>query len=171
MEMDCASRRGSHEVCYELSMCSGVQSTVFGRFALLPIQYSSCIAHSFDHNWDTLLNGSFCPQYFWLWTNIHLRLLKILPWYFSKWNFRSSKIQNLVITYSPILTYFFLFHLFLLVFITVTSINHFSPLSIDLHVSWINPGRFGVALTFRCSRLSATLMPWSTWISDSSSNS
>ena len=61
-------------------------------------------------------------------------------------------------TYSPYVSYFFLFPLFLLVCIALTVINPFSACFIDLSVGRINPGTFGAALTTRWAARSEASM-------------
>jgi len=100
-----------------------------------------------------------------------MRLLTILPWYISKSNSRSCIIKNLVKTYQHILSYFFLFHLFLLVSIALTINNHISVLFFHIWVGRINPGTFSVALTSRCLGHLWSSMPWSSSIAYSLSAS
>jgi len=59
-----------------------------------------------------------------------MRLLNILPWYFSRWNGWSNNIKNLVKIHWRILSYLFHFSWFLLVSNVLTVINTFDALSL-----------------------------------------
>ena len=76
-------------------------------------------------------------------------------------------IWNLVKTCWPVLSYFFLFLLILLLSIAVPIINPISASYIDLHVSRINLGKCGAALISRCSGISGPSMTWSSCECDS----
>lgn len=83
-----------------------------------------------------------------------MRQLNVLPWYLFKWNSWSNHIKILVKIHWCIESYILLFLLFLLVCIELTIINTIWAFIFDLHIGRINPGTFGEALTFRCSRVS-----------------
>jgi len=74
--------------------------------------------------------------------------------------------MNLVIIHWHILSYFFLILLFLLVSIILTVIIVFSAFFFDCQISQMNPGTFGAALTFRCSRVSESSLLLSSSIFD-----
>jgi len=98
-------------------------------------------------------------------------VVNILPSYYSKWNSRSSNTKNLLKTYCPILSYFFLFPLILHVSVALTITNTFPVFFFDLRVSPINPGTFGAAHTSCCSGHSRSSKQLSSSTSDSLSAS
>ena len=95
----------------------------------------------------------------------------MLPLFISKSNSRSNYIMNLVIIHWRILSYFFLIPLVLLISIILTVINAFSTFFFVCCIGRINPGTFGAALTFHCSGVSESTLPFSSSISDSLSAS
>jgi len=100
-----------------------------------------------------------------------MQLLKILQWYFSKWNSRSNYILNSVIIRCCILSYFFLIPCILLISIILTVNKAFSAISCDCHIRGIDQGTFVAGLTFWCTRVSEFYLSLSSSISDSLSAS
>jgi len=96
-----------------------------------------------------------------------MRLPSILPSYFSKWNSRSNNNKNLEEIHWHILSYCFLFPLFLLVSCVWTIINTISAFVCDHHVGPNNPGTFGAELTSLSCGVSRSSMPLSSVMSDS----
>jgi len=125
---------------------------------------------SFYQNLYMLLNAAFHTLYFCLPTTIHIHLLTILPYYFSKTTPRSSNIKNLGKTYQCILSYMILSPLFHLFCVALTFFDPFPVCSFDLCVGRVKPGWSSVALTSCCSGLSDSLMPLPSTISNSSSS-
>jgi len=115
------------------------------------------------------LNLAFCPLQIGVSTYIHMRWLIILPDNFSRWKYQSLNIKNLVKTYGPLLSYFFLYRLFLLISILLTIIIPFAVFFWDVHVSWINLGTFGGAHKSWGDGLFRSKMPGSSSTSDLSS--
>jgi len=126
---------------------------------------------SFYQKLCIMLNDTFCLLCFCLSSNIQTSLVNILPSYYSKWNSWSSNMKNLLKTYYPILSYFFLFPLILLLSVALTVTNTFSVFFFDVCVGRIKPGTFGAAHTFRCPGHSGFLKQLSSSRSDSLSPS
>jgi hypothetical protein len=55
MAIDCASRRGPQEACYELRVCACARSAVYSRFALLPMLHST--NHSVIKLYPTMISS------------------------------------------------------------------------------------------------------------------
>jgi len=152
---------------------SGAIRTDFAKGPMVKLGPVLFLQWSLSLYWNLYisLNCAFYQLYYSLWTNIYMRLLIILPSYFSKWNSRSSNILIQARNHPLILSYFYLFPSFLLVSIVLTVTITLSACFFDLRDGRISLGTFGASLTSHCAGVSRSLMPLSCATSDSSSAS